>query len=87
MKFLLSIAFFSLLLFSCNKDKTPPSCTSIKMTGERTLFVGKWHWYSTTVGQWFDLEMSPILNTIDSLNPLIRFFVVLGVTQLNVSKY
>ena len=58
MKFLLSIAFLGLLFFSCNKDKTPTPCTGVEMSGERTLFVGTWHWYSTTVEEWFDVGPS-----------------------------
>ena len=28
------------------------------MTGERTLFVGTWHWYRTSVEEWFDIGPS-----------------------------
>jgi len=51
-----------LLLVSCKKDKVPPPCMGISMTGDRELFVGKWRWYSTTVEEWFDVGPSNYLN-------------------------
>lgn len=42
--------FCMLLLIGCTKDKT---CSSVSMTGERFMFVGKWRWYRTIVEEWF----------------------------------
>jgi len=58
MKTLGTILITLLLLLSCKKDKVPPPCTGISMTGERELFVGTWHWYNTTVEEWFDVGSS-----------------------------
>ena len=58
MKTLGTISIALLLLLSCKKDKVPPPCTGVSMTGERTLFVGTWHWYRTSVEEWFDIGPS-----------------------------
>jgi len=58
MKNLGTILITLLLLLSCKKDKVPPPCSGVSMTGERTLFVGTWHWYETIVEEWFDIGPS-----------------------------
>ena len=54
----ISIIFCLAVLFACKKDKVPVPCSGVSMTGERQLFVGTWHWYSTTVEEWFDIGPS-----------------------------
>jgi len=58
MKNLGTILITLLLLLACKKDKVPPPCIGVSMTGERTLFVGTWHWYRTSVEEWFDIGPS-----------------------------
>ncbi|MDX2359248.1 MAG: hypothetical protein QNK23_00485 [Crocinitomicaceae bacterium] len=55
---IIGVVFCTLLLFSCKKEQTPAPCEGICMSGERDFFVGTWHWYSTTVEEWFDLGSS-----------------------------
>jgi len=52
------ISFLLLIIFSCKKDKVPPPCAGVSMTGDRELFVGKWRWYKTLVVEWFDVGPS-----------------------------
>ena len=54
----ITLLFCLSLLASCKKDKVPPPCSGVSMTGERTLFVGTWHWYRTSVEEWFDIGPS-----------------------------
>tara|TARA_R110002072_G_C7958516_1_gene533734 strand:- start:101 stop:592 length:492 start_codon:yes stop_codon:yes gene_type:complete len=49
------ILFCTTFLFSCKKDKVPIPCTGISMSGDRSVFVGKWRWYKTRVSEWFDI--------------------------------
>ncbi|MBL1279745.1 MAG: hypothetical protein COA33_005710 [Fluviicola sp.] len=52
-----AIVFCIGFLFSCKKDKVF-SCEGISMSGDRSVFVGKWRWYKTRVEQWFDVGPS-----------------------------
>lgn len=52
----------SSVLFSCKKDKTKTVCEGINMEGEKSRFVGTWHWYNTRVEEWFDVGLSNFYN-------------------------
>lgn len=54
----ISVILLSVVVFSCKKDKIPEPCQGISMSGERSFYVGTWHWYSTTVEKWFDIGPS-----------------------------
>ncbi len=54
----LTIILLSFLTLGCEKDKTIPLCSGVSMTNERALFVGTWHWYGTTIEEWFDVGVS-----------------------------
>ncbi len=55
---IIGLLFCITILFSCKKDKVPFPCTGISMLGDRSVFIGKWRWYKTTIEQWFDLGPS-----------------------------
>lgn len=55
---IISILLLTLVLFSCKKDKVPPPCIGVSMSGDRELFIGTWRWYNTIVEQWFDIGPS-----------------------------
>jgi len=49
---IIGILLFVFIVISCEKDEPSEPCapcTGVSMTGDRELFVGTWHWYSTLV--------------------------------------
>ena len=50
----IGLLFCITILFSCKKDKVF-LCEGVSMSGDRSVFVGRWRWYKTRVTEWFDV--------------------------------
>lgn len=70
---IIAIIIASMILLSCKKDQTALPCTAVPMTGERSLFVGTWHWYSTTIEEWFDVG-SPIYHDYTPITEEFEYY-------------